>query len=119
MNYFILQTSIITRYTQDQFAKQYEQTVGIDFFLKRIVLPGRYMLLYFASSHMARSYCLLVLCRWKACDYPTLGCWWANIGWKHVGQICLWSSGMLTFITFCVNCDCAGLNAPLITQLFW
>ncbi len=33
-------TSIITRYSQDQFKKQYNQTLGIDFFMKRIVLPG-------------------------------------------------------------------------------
>lgn len=31
-------TSLITRYTQDQFGKQYDQTVGLDFFLKRISL---------------------------------------------------------------------------------
>ncbi|XP_064602235.1 LOW QUALITY PROTEIN: ras-related protein Rab-28-like [Liolophura sinensis] len=33
-------TSISTRYAQEQFGKQYKQTVGLDFFLKRIVLPG-------------------------------------------------------------------------------
>lgn len=33
-------TSIATRYSQEQFGKQYKQTVGLDFFLKRIVLPG-------------------------------------------------------------------------------
>lgn len=33
-------TSIATRYSQEQFGKQYKQTIGIDFFLKRIVLPG-------------------------------------------------------------------------------
>ncbi|XP_022101564.1 ras-related protein Rab-28-like [Acanthaster planci] len=31
-------TSLATRYSQDQFGKQYQQTVGLDFFLKRIVL---------------------------------------------------------------------------------
>ena len=33
-------TSISTRYSQDQFDKQYNQTLGIDFFMKRITLPG-------------------------------------------------------------------------------
>ena len=33
-------TSLSTRYSQEQFGKQYKQTVGLDFFLKRIVLPG-------------------------------------------------------------------------------
>ncbi|XP_023930805.1 ras-related protein Rab-28-like [Lingula anatina] len=33
-------TSLTTRYAQEQFGKQYKQTVGIDFFLRRIVLPG-------------------------------------------------------------------------------
>lgn len=29
-----------TRYAQNQFEKQYNQTLGIDFFMKRISLPG-------------------------------------------------------------------------------
>ncbi|ESP00433.1 hypothetical protein LOTGIDRAFT_225808 [Lottia gigantea] len=33
-------TSLCTRYSQEQFNKQYGQTVGLDFYLKRIVLPG-------------------------------------------------------------------------------
>ncbi|CAK8675987.1 unnamed protein product [Clavelina lepadiformis] len=33
-------TSIVTRFTQDQFGKQYDQTVGLDFFMKRLSLPG-------------------------------------------------------------------------------
>ncbi|CAF0763609.1 unnamed protein product [Brachionus calyciflorus] len=33
-------TSISTRYSQDQFERQYNQTLGIDFFMKRITLPG-------------------------------------------------------------------------------
>lgn len=32
-------TSLISRYSQDQFSRQYNQTIGIDFFLKRIVFP--------------------------------------------------------------------------------
>ncbi len=38
--YFLFQTSLATRYSQEQFGKQYKQTVGLDFFLKRIILPG-------------------------------------------------------------------------------
>ena len=34
------QTSLSTRYAQEQFGKQYKQTIGLDFFLKRIILPG-------------------------------------------------------------------------------
>lgn len=33
-------TSISTRYSQDQFERQYNQTLGIDFFMKRINLPN-------------------------------------------------------------------------------
>ncbi|OWF55053.1 ras-related protein Rab-28-like [Mizuhopecten yessoensis] len=33
-------TSIATRYSQEQFGRQYKQTIGLDFFLKRIILPG-------------------------------------------------------------------------------
>jgi len=33
-------TSLATRFSQDHFAKQYKQTIGLDFFVKRLVLPG-------------------------------------------------------------------------------
>jgi len=33
-------TSIVSRYSQNSFNRQYNQTLGIDFFLKRIALPG-------------------------------------------------------------------------------
>ncbi|XP_030622442.1 ras-related protein Rab-28 isoform X2 [Chanos chanos] len=33
-------TSIATRFAQEAFGKQYKQTIGLDFFLKRITLPG-------------------------------------------------------------------------------
>ncbi|XP_076461443.1 ras-related protein Rab-28-like [Babylonia areolata] len=33
-------TSLCMRYAQEQFQKQYGQTIGLDFYLKRIVLPG-------------------------------------------------------------------------------
>ncbi|XP_028919522.1 ras-related protein Rab-28 isoform X2 [Ornithorhynchus anatinus] len=33
-------TSLAIRFAQEAFGKQYKQTVGLDFFLKRITLPG-------------------------------------------------------------------------------
>ena len=33
-------TSIAMRFTEDHFAMQYKQTIGLDFFIKRLVLPG-------------------------------------------------------------------------------
>ncbi|XP_075425407.1 ras-related protein Rab-28 isoform X1 [Ascaphus truei] len=33
-------TSLAMRFAQESFGKQYKQTVGLDFFLKRITLPG-------------------------------------------------------------------------------
>ena len=33
-------TSIASRFVKDNFAKQYKQTIGLDFFLKKVVLPG-------------------------------------------------------------------------------
>lgn len=33
-------TSIAMRFSEDHFAKQYKQTIGVDFFIKRLVLPG-------------------------------------------------------------------------------
>lgn len=33
-------TSIATRFSQNHFGKSYQQTIGLDFFMKRITLPG-------------------------------------------------------------------------------
>lgn len=33
-------TSIATRFSQNYFGKTYQQTIGLDFFMKRITLPG-------------------------------------------------------------------------------
>ncbi|XP_077992432.1 ras-related protein Rab-28-like [Glandiceps talaboti] len=33
-------TSLAMRYSQEQFGRQYKQTVGLDFFLRRLILPG-------------------------------------------------------------------------------
>eukprot|EP00062_Callorhinchus_milii_P004922 gi/632943849/ref/XP_007887180.1/ PREDICTED: ras-related protein Rab-28 isoform X1 [Callorhinchus milii] len=33
-------TSLATRFAQEAFGKQYKQTIGLDFFLKRLTLPG-------------------------------------------------------------------------------
>jgi hypothetical protein len=30
------------RFTEDHFSKMYKQTIGLDFFIKRIVLPGAF-----------------------------------------------------------------------------
>jgi Ras-related protein Rab-28 len=32
--------SITMRFCEDYFARQYKQTIGVDFFIKRVVLPG-------------------------------------------------------------------------------
>ena len=34
-------TSIATRFSQNHFGKNYQQTIGLDFFMKRITLPGK------------------------------------------------------------------------------
>jgi len=33
-------TSLIMRFCEDYFARSYKQTIGVDFFVKRIELPG-------------------------------------------------------------------------------
>ncbi|KAM5248471.1 ras-related protein Rab-28-like [Ctenodactylus gundi] len=35
-------TSLATRFTRETFEKQYRQTIGLDFFLRRITLPGNF-----------------------------------------------------------------------------
>jgi len=34
-------TSIAMRFTEDHFAQAYKQTIGLDFFVKRLSLPGK------------------------------------------------------------------------------
>ena len=34
-------TSVSIRFTEGQFTNQYKQTIGVDFFLHRLVLPGK------------------------------------------------------------------------------
>lgn len=34
-------TSISTRFSQNHFGKTYQQTLGLDFFMKRITMPGK------------------------------------------------------------------------------
>eukprot|EP00455_Lapot_gusevi_P033952 TRINITY_DN3729_c0_g1_i6.p1 TRINITY_DN3729_c0_g1~~TRINITY_DN3729_c0_g1_i6.p1 ORF type:complete len:144 (-),score=39.23 TRINITY_DN3729_c0_g1_i6:34-465(-) len=33
-------TSLLNRFTQDYFVKKYKQTIGVDFFVKQVTLPG-------------------------------------------------------------------------------
>ena len=33
-------TSLIMRFCEDNFKQSYKQTIGLDFFIKRVVLPG-------------------------------------------------------------------------------
>lgn len=43
-------TSIATRFSQNHFGKTYQQTIGLDFFLKRLSLPGYIYLATTATS---------------------------------------------------------------------
>ena len=33
-------TSVIMRFCEDYFARSYKQTIGVDFFVKRLEMPG-------------------------------------------------------------------------------
>jgi GTPase SAR1 family protein len=39
-------TSIATRFSENNFSQHYKQTVGVDFFMKRISLSGKYLLVF-------------------------------------------------------------------------
>lgn len=47
-------TSIATRFSQNHFGKTYQQTVGLDFFLKRITLPGEQSAAYAHTNYIER-----------------------------------------------------------------
>lgn len=51
-------TSIATRFAQDNFSQAYKQTIGLDFFVKRIVLPGEALF----SLHSTSGHCTAKLC---------------------------------------------------------
>ena len=53
-------TSIAMRFTEDHFAMQYKQTIGLDFFIKRIVLPGDVRSRAHRPRHEARGFLLAV-----------------------------------------------------------
>lgn len=39
-------TSLTSRFCEDYFAAQYKQTIGVDWFIKRVVLPGKCAVLH-------------------------------------------------------------------------
>jgi GTPase SAR1 family protein len=61
-------TSLAMRYTRDHFSATYKQTIGLDFFIKRLELPGARLLCWLVcSSRRARrsSRPLVVRRRWR------------------------------------------------------
>ncbi len=46
-------TSVAMRFCNDYFSKKYKQTIGLDFFMKRLVLPGKPGTMKGAETHVA------------------------------------------------------------------
>lgn len=44
-------TSIATRFSEEKFSQNYKQTVGVDFFMKRINVPRKYCLPVQETDH--------------------------------------------------------------------
>ena len=86
--------SIVNRFCKDHFAASYKQTIGLDFFMKHIQLPGTCD----PSAHCARLECLVTLTASGGCLSPR----WNERGDASVGyrgtddrrqddqQLCLW-----------------------------
>lgn len=51
-------TSIANRFTDDKFSQNYKQTVGVDFFIKRLNLPRK--LAPLSPSHIPFVFCMIV-----------------------------------------------------------
>lgn len=99
---FPLQTSICVRYSQENFDKAYKQTLGLDFFLGRIVLPGSFrnlksvveQVLLLRPYHVIFHNLLPTAAFFRECPrhVTSMGYWRPNSRWKNVRQIYLWRS---------------------------
>jgi Ras-related protein Rab-28 len=45
-------TSIATRFSEEKFSQNYKQTVGVDFFMKRINIPRKIHMIYYDYSSL-------------------------------------------------------------------
>ena len=52
-------TSLATRFCEEHFGKAYKQTIGLDFMVKRLVLPGKVAYVYIWRV----SYISILICR--------------------------------------------------------
>jgi Ras-related protein Rab-28 len=79
-------TSIANRFTEDRFAQSYKQTVGVDFFVRRLQLSRQFLL--FPSL----SFSLIQFLSNTHRHITNLGYWWA-IYWKQNDyKLCFWGS---------------------------
>jgi Ras-related protein Rab-28 len=72
-------TSIAMRHTEDSFSNMYKQTIGLDFFLKRLALPGTDA----ACMHLAAVSIRLTDCLAAGDTQVTLQIW--DIGGQSIG----------------------------------
>ena len=54
-------TSIANRLVDDQFNQSYKQTIGLDFFLKEITLPGDVKVVSERSCYLFLCYCVSIM----------------------------------------------------------
>ena len=54
-------TSLTSRFCEDHFAAQYKQTIGVDWFIKRVVLPGSSQRELRASSELESAHGILIM----------------------------------------------------------
>lgn len=53
-------TSIATRFSEDKFSQNYKQTVGVDFFIKRINMPRKFLSSVLPCSNSMQLICKLL-----------------------------------------------------------
>ena len=88
-------TSIASRISQNNFTKNYDQTLGVDFFpLKGMELPGRWIIHPHTISHQ-RLFMYVFLYRRCPGGYTGMGYRRADGWWKDAGQLRLQCSCMV------------------------
>lgn len=97
-------TSIVTRFSQNHFGRTYQQTIGLDFFMKRITIPGNTPRASGGVIMGVSPRCLKWMCiKWKYLisphrrserDITGVGYWRPDNRRAYVGQLYLWSTCM-------------------------
>ena len=73
-------TSIATRFSEEKFSQNYKQTVGVDFFMKRINIPRKQLVFAKVPPHTTNLtlICMIRFFSQSPNSLPNMGHWWTG-----------------------------------------